>query len=76
MITATELKLKRYLGDGIYAGFDGYYIWVCADRDGQTHCVAFEKETLASLSAYTSDLIAVICDATANDLERLNREQI
>jgi hypothetical protein len=65
------LKLKRYLGDGVYAGFDGYQIWVWAERDGCTHAIAFEAETLASLAKYTSDLKHM-----AHDAESLNREQI
>ena len=47
-----NLKLKRYLGDGVYAGFDGYQIWVWAERDGREHAVAFEAATLASLAKF------------------------
>jgi hypothetical protein len=65
------LKLRRYLGDGVYAGFDGYQIWVWAERDSFTHAVAFEAETLASLAKYTADLKHM-----AHDAESLNREQI
>ena len=67
----SELKLKRYLGDGVYAGFDGYQIWVWAARDGREHAIAFEAETLASLAKYTADLKHM-----AHDAESLNREQI
>jgi hypothetical protein len=66
-----HLKLKRYLGDGVYAGFDGYQIWVWAERDGSEHAVAFEAEVLASLAAYTADLKHM-----AHDAKSLNREQI
>ena len=65
------LKLQRYLGDGVYAGFDGYQIWVWAEREGREHTVAFEAETLASLARYTADLKHM-----AHDAESLNREQI
>jgi hypothetical protein len=66
-----DLKLQRYLGDGVYAGFDGHQIWVWADRDGFTHSIAFEAETLAMLAKYTADLKHM-----AHDTESLNREQI
>jgi hypothetical protein len=67
----SKLKLKRYLGDGVYAGFDGYQIWVWTARDDTTHSIAFEAETLASLAKYTADLKHM-----AHDAESLNREQI
>jgi hypothetical protein len=67
----SELRLKRYLGDGVYAGFDGYQIWVWAARAGREHRIAFEAETLASLAKYTADLKRM-----AHDAESLNRERI
>ena len=51
-----KLKLKRYIGDGVYAGFDGVHIWVWCDRDGHEHSVAFEPETMARLTEYVSQL--------------------
>lgn len=50
----------RYLGDGAYASFDGYQIWVKADRDGRRHEVALEPETFAALVKYQQDLMAEI----------------
>lgn len=66
-----DLKLKRYLGDGVYAGFDGYQIWVWAVRDDIEHAVALEAETLASLAKYTADLKRM-----AHDAESMRQEQI
>jgi hypothetical protein len=66
-----HLKLKRYLGDGVYAGFDGYQIWVWAERDGREHAIAFEADTLAMLAQYTATLKHM-----AHDAASLNREQI
>lgn len=68
-----NLKLKRYLGDGVYAGFDGYQIWVWTDLgDGhEVHAIAFEAETLASLAKYTADLKHM-----AHDADSLNQDQI
>jgi hypothetical protein len=67
----SELKLKRYLGDGVYAGFDGHQIWTWTERFGQRHEIAFEPGTLASLAKYTADLKHM-----AHDAESLNQEQI
>jgi hypothetical protein len=65
------VKLQCYLGDGVYAGFDGYHIWVWAEREGREHRIAFEAETLASLAKYTADLKHM-----AHDSESLNQDQI
>jgi hypothetical protein len=66
-----NLKLKRYIGDGAYAGFDGYQIWVWTERDGRVHTIAFEAETMASLAKYTADLKHM-----AHDADSLSREEI
>lgn len=65
------LKLKRYLGDGVYAGFDGYQIWLWAERDGQEHSIALEAEVMASLAHYVADL-----KRSAHDAANLNREEL
>jgi hypothetical protein len=67
----SECKLRRYLGDGVYAGFDGYQIWLWAVREGFEHAIAFEAETMASLAKYVADLKHM-----AHDAESLRREQI
>jgi hypothetical protein len=68
----SALKLKRYLGDGVYAGFDGYQIWVwTTGLDGVEHAIAFDPGTLASLARYTADLKHM-----AHDAESLSQEQI
>lgn len=43
---------KEYIGDGVYAAFDGYQIWLAAERDGRVHNIAIEPEVWASLKAY------------------------
>lgn len=45
----TELE---YLGDGVYAGYDGYQIWLLVERDGRTERVALEPATLLALQRY------------------------
>jgi hypothetical protein len=71
MSDMARLKLKRYLGDGVYAGFGGYQIWVWAEREGQEHAVALEPEVMASLAHYVATLKHM-----AHDAQSLNQEQI
>jgi len=47
---------KRYIGDGVYASFDGYQIWLTTERDGRTHSIALEAETFDALIQYQKDL--------------------
>ena len=47
---------ETYLGDGLYASFDGWQIWLRATREGIDHKVALDTETYASLVAYAQKL--------------------
>jgi hypothetical protein len=38
-----------YLGDGVYASFDGYHIWLYTDVDGQRHSIAFDDQATSNL---------------------------
>ena len=40
---------ETYLGDGIYASFDGWYVWLRVDRNGRPEWVGLEPETFATL---------------------------
>lgn len=55
------LKPKRvipdaYIGDGVYASFDGYMLWL--DTRGQEPChrIALEPEVIVGLEAYLKAL--------------------
>lgn len=48
----------RYIGDGVYASFDGYQIWLRVDRDGREHTIALEAGTFDGLMKYQRDLAA------------------
>lgn len=53
-MNVSKLEDKTYLGDGVYAGNDGWHVWVWAS-DGYVVTagpVAFCPETLASLVEY------------------------
>ena len=44
---------KRYLGDGLYAEFDGYQIILSTEREtGMKHWVALESSVMHALNQY------------------------
>jgi len=45
-------KDETYLGDGLYARFDGFMFWLRAPRDGGDHVVALEPEVLMAFFEY------------------------
>ena len=47
----------RYLGDGVYASYDGYRIWLAAN-DHENKVIALEAEVLAALIRYAADVEA------------------
>lgn len=47
---------SRYLGDGVYASYDGYHIWLRTDRYGTEHKIALEPHVLYALSEYVMTL--------------------
>jgi len=47
----------RYLGDGVYAVFDGFQIWVKTQREiHSTESVALEPNVFAELLAYAESV--------------------
>ena len=45
-----------YIGDGVYAVFDGGYVWLYTDVDGQRHSIALEQEGLDNLTAFVEKI--------------------
>jgi hypothetical protein len=45
----------RYLGDGVYASFDGFQIWLAANHH-ENKVVALEEPVMAALYKYHHDL--------------------
>ena len=43
---------QRYIGDGVYANFDGYQIIIKTHREDGTHYIAIESAVLKSLNEY------------------------
>lgn len=46
------LPPAEYLGDGVYASFDGYQIWLAANHPHSNQRVALEPEVYAALLQY------------------------
>jgi hypothetical protein len=45
--------LQQYLGDGVYASFDGYHIWLRVEREfGHVEQIALEPDVVAQLVVY------------------------
>lgn len=59
-MTREEFKAKysreTYLGDGLYAHFDGYQFWLRAPREGGDHEVALEPPVFDALLKYRAQV--------------------
>jgi hypothetical protein len=47
---------ETYLGDGLYASFDGWQVILRAPREGADHVVALEPEVMTAFHHYLEDL--------------------
>lgn len=47
---------ERYLGDGLYASFDGWQIRLRAQHDNVDHVVYLEPEVLAEFERYVKNI--------------------
>jgi hypothetical protein len=47
---------ETYLGDGLYASFDGFAIWLRAPREAGDHVVALEPEVYRALTEFVERL--------------------
>lgn len=54
---------ETYIGDGVYASFDGYQVWLRTPREGGNHEIALEPSVLAALNAFVERIRAGEVDA-------------
>lgn len=47
---------KTYLGDGVYAEFDGFAVWLSTPREDGEHRIALEPDVYDALAAYIKRL--------------------
>jgi hypothetical protein len=45
-----------YLGDGVFASFDGYHIWIQTEVDGVRHTIALDDDVVANLLNFIQDV--------------------
>ena len=45
-----------YLGDGVYASYDGYLIWLALRGEYYTHRIALEPDVLAAFDEFRAKL--------------------
>ena len=50
---------EKYLGDGVYASFDGYQIWLAAN-DRENKVIALEPAVMESLVRYIKEIEALV----------------
>jgi len=55
----------RYLGDGVYASFDGYQVWL-STQEGRR--IALEPAVMVQLDKYVSDIGAAFDEEAASDV--------
>ena len=57
---------EEYLGDGLYASFDGWHIRLRAPREDGDHWVAMEPHVYAALLDYHRCLMERLCRERAD----------
>ena len=62
-----KLVDDMYLGDGIYASYDGYHIWLDLRGQDDTTRIALEPPALVMLDHYRKSIQAAIEKAQAGD---------
>ena len=48
---------EEYLGDGVYASWDGGQVWLRTEREGGTHWIAIEPPVMNRLVEYQRRMI-------------------
>ena len=55
---------RRYLGDSVYAHYDGYHVVLSTDNGyGPTNSISLDDSVLASLKEYVQDIYRRISEA-------------
>ena len=56
----SNLIEDRYIGDGVYASFDGFHIWLDLRRQDSTTRIALEPSVMRKLDRFRDDLKNII----------------
>ena len=52
----SEQNPEAYLGDGVYASFDGWNIWLATRVQTPVHTICLEPEVIAALVKFMKSL--------------------
>jgi hypothetical protein len=61
-MTVPDLSHRRYLADGVYAGHDGYQIWLYTNEG---HRIALEPSTVGAFDRYREELTKLYAAAVS-----------
>lgn len=67
-----KIMETRYLGDGVYASFDGSQIWLDLRGQATTTRIALDQDTFNALITYRDDILA---DIANKDYHEANPEE-
>lgn len=56
-------QIEEYLGDGVYASFDGYHIWLDLRGQDNTTRIALEPQVLKALVQFRDRIEEVMREA-------------
>ena len=62
-----DLKDKRYLADGLYAGHDGYQFILYCERDNGTNWVGLDPLVINLFDKYVKDITKKYDNNESND---------
>mgnify|MGYP001616346502 CR=1 FL=1 len=66
---------KEYLGDGVYAHFDGWHVVLSTARESGMHWIALEPEVQQSLKKYITRIYAELeNEEGTNDEQRVDSQ--
>lgn len=67
-------KQKAYLGDGVYAAFDGFQIWLAVNHE-ENYVVALEPNVMKRLSQYADMIYNPLTDEERHQIDASNQHQ-
>jgi hypothetical protein len=54
LIFPRAVESPGYVGDGVYAGFDGFGVWLAVNNSDRDHRIYLEPEVLRALNQYAA----------------------
>jgi len=65
MSRTEKLIEDRYIGDGVYASYDGYHVWLDTRAQEPVNRIGLEPAVLAQLEQFRRDIQTAIEEAQA-----------